>query len=227
MDDDGPIEPWYGNIDDLVHMAAEAIAGAQQVAAGALPLEAVFPDDDTTDDFVLNVPYALRTQGRADLAVDFAESVAPIVPRHRIALDAQRAVALGQLGRTDEVRDLVRRLAASTRDFLVAADCAEALEAIGDHDDAGGLHRRAVALAERHAGPFEAASALEGLIGHVERHDGVAEAAPLRARRNALIALDAHQREQGSGGIRHLHHPGRNDPCSCGSGRKYKRCCGG
>jgi hypothetical protein len=21
--------------------------------------------------------------------------------------------------------------------------------------------------------------------------------------------------------------PGRNDPCSCGSGRKYKKCCGG
>ncbi|WP_430700914.1 SEC-C metal-binding domain-containing protein [Pontivivens nitratireducens] len=20
--------------------------------------------------------------------------------------------------------------------------------------------------------------------------------------------------------------PGRNDPCSCGSGRKYKKCCG-
>lgn len=21
-------------------------------------------------------------------------------------------------------------------------------------------------------------------------------------------------------------HPGRNDPCSCGSGKKYKQCCG-
>jgi len=21
--------------------------------------------------------------------------------------------------------------------------------------------------------------------------------------------------------------PGRNDPCSCGSGKKYKKCCGG
>jgi len=21
--------------------------------------------------------------------------------------------------------------------------------------------------------------------------------------------------------------PGRNDPCTCGSGKKYKRCCGG
>lgn len=21
------------------------------------------------------------------------------------------------------------------------------------------------------------------------------------------------------------HHPGRNDPCHCGSGRKYKQCC--
>jgi uncharacterized protein len=22
------------------------------------------------------------------------------------------------------------------------------------------------------------------------------------------------------------HEPGRNDPCSCGSGKKYKKCCG-
>lgn len=40
-----------------------------------------------------------------------------------------------------------------------------------------------------------------------------------RAPANIMSAL--RERERGSG------HPGRNDPCPCGSGLKFKRCCGG
>lgn len=42
----------------------------------------------------------------------------------------------------------------------------------------------------------------------------------------AFAALRAGLAEALSGGIRGADEPGRNDPCPCGSGRKYKRCCG-
>jgi SEC-C motif-containing protein len=32
--------------------------------------------------------------------------------------------------------------------------------------------------------------------------------------------------EQDTEGLQDVRHVGRNDPCPCGSGRKYKRCCG-
>ena len=33
-------------------------------------------------------------------------------------------------------------------------------------------------------------------------------------------------RPSGPEPIRHSQTPGRNDPCPCGSGKKYKKCCG-
>jgi uncharacterized protein len=30
----------------------------------------------------------------------------------------------------------------------------------------------------------------------------------------------------GSAPVSHTPEPGRNDPCPCGSGKKYKKCCG-
>jgi uncharacterized protein YecA (UPF0149 family) len=32
--------------------------------------------------------------------------------------------------------------------------------------------------------------------------------------------------EHDAEGLQDVRHVGRNDPCPCGSGRKYKRCCG-
>ena len=41
-------------------------------------------------------------------------------------------------------------------------------------------------------------------------------------------AFRPHKRPQGASGVRNPYREvGRNDPCPCGSGRKYKKCCGG
>jgi len=65
--------------------------------------------------------------------------------------------------------------------------------------------------------PGVAPLTVEGLVGYAEAHDldpGTSEARSQLAaelgRRDEVIAWP----------------PGRNDPCWCGSGRKYKRCCG-
>jgi uncharacterized protein YecA (UPF0149 family) len=40
-------------------------------------------------------------------------------------------------------------------------------------------------------------------------------------------AFRPYKQPQGAGGLRNCYRDvGRNDPCPCGSGRKYKKCCG-
>ena len=56
----------------------------------------------------------------------------------------------------------------------------------------------------------ESAQAVRGLHAHW-RELGVATPVP--------VSIDAPGTSQSGG-------PGRNDPCPCGSGKKYKKCCG-
>lgn len=41
-----------------------------------------------------------------------------------------------------------------------------------------------------------------------------------------ILGQGSKQQVMGEGSLLPMHKPGRNDPCPCGSGRKYKRCCG-
>ena len=53
---------------------------------------------------------------------------------------------------------------------------------------------------------------LPAAVATVQEHAG-----KLNKELNAIMGLSAAPRRGG---------PGRNDPCPCGSGKKYKRCCG-
>jgi uncharacterized protein len=72
--------------------------------------------------------------------------------------------------------------------------------------------------------------------GPLLARDGAENTAELLAEAPAMIpvcvaAIEAYWREHAappslSGPIRSGRKVGRNEPCPCGSGRKYKRCCG-
>ena len=57
-----------------------------------------------------------------------------------------------------------------------------------------------------------------------EAHDLIADAVLEIARYWGRVAVAPPPQRQEP--IRVAATPGRNDPCSCGSGRKYKKCCG-
>jgi len=78
-----------------------------------------------------------------------------------------------------------------------------------------------VELAPRTARPPVAAEAPEG-------EEAAAEASPVSkaAARRGRVAVAAGGRAAGRRPIG-AHKVGRNDPCPCGSGKKYKKCCGG
>jgi hypothetical protein len=75
---------------------------------------------------------------------------------------------------------------------------------------------RAVAgQAPRH--PVIVPLTVDEVVAHAEAHDMPADAAEARARVAYEVAQD---------GRAIAWPPGRNDPCWCGSARKYKKCCG-
>jgi preprotein translocase subunit SecA len=68
-----------------------------------------------------------------------------------------------------------------------------------------------------------------------ERHDSVSLATVARAGAEPVAAPDlarqAPRESRGGEGVAHTVRRtapkvGRNDPCPCGSGKKYKKCCG-
>ena len=52
------------------------------------------------------------------------------------------------------------------------------------------------------------------------------EKAPVREERNIQMVAVGSNGVEKSGPAHAKKEPGRNDPCPCGSGRKYKVCCG-
>ena len=78
-----------------------------------------------------------------------------------------------------------------------------------------------VELAPRTARPPVAAEAPEGEEAAAETA-AVSKAAARRSR----VAVAAGGRAAGRRPVG-AHKVGRNDPCPCGSGKKYKKCCGG
>ena len=57
---------------------------------------------------------------------------------------------------------------------------------------------------------------LTGVTQHLVEQNG----------RNRFVSEDQYRRLQESWTIQATFKPGRNDPCPCGSGRKYKKCHG-
>jgi len=61
----------------------------------------------------------------------------------------------------------------------------------------------------------------------LRRHQEMFPAAPRRAAAAAPTARPRHVIPQTAPPVRQYAGTGRNDPCSCGSGKKFKRYCGG
>lgn len=106
-----------------------------------------------------------------------------------------------------------------------------------DHLDAMDQLRQGIGLrAYGHADPlveykFEAYNMFEEMIGSIQedvvRYLYKASLVPVEAeQRPRQVVENRGEDEQRPQPVRVGNHVGRNDPCPCGSGKKYKRCCG-
>ncbi|MCU0253043.1 MAG: SEC-C domain-containing protein [Acidobacteria bacterium] len=165
-----------------------------------------------------------RIEEAADLAWKFAETLDLDLPAARFAF------VLAEHGpREHAIAEIERCLARFPHEPFAAQLCAEAWLELNEPQRAEALLRRALddLASGRTEGP-------QALLDHLRR-DALSELLPL---------LLSQAREDEARAIYRRHGPrlelrpepkvvpfdaaraGRNDPCPCGSGRKFKRCCG-
>jgi tetratricopeptide (TPR) repeat protein len=233
-------EPTYGlpvallsRLEQAIHRIPGETASDELLrgdAAAALELAAGLrgrPEDfeewlDTwmAHDWMSELPWELAQRGLADDAVRVADAFAELDPLQRSAYAGDAALILAEAGRADEARARTEaNLRTFPRDVWARVHAGDMHRELGDDEQAEREYRRAAALAE-------GAGHAQDVAAVAERLAELLLAVPGRER-DAAAAVRAARRGLTAGfGQRIAATTGRNDPCPCGSGRKFKKCCG-
>jgi tetratricopeptide (TPR) repeat protein len=184
------------------------------------------------EDWLAHQHFDLAKAGLVDEAAEVARRAARLSNESMYLGD--RAVILAEAGRRDEalaqVEENLRRFPDDVWTKIFAGDAHSALD---DDQRAEALWRQALDEADCEYDRLGAFERLEDLLRPAGR-DAEADALAERARRResapgarctaALASASADTSGAGATGARKK--VGRNDPCPCGSGKKYKKCCG-
>lgn len=203
---------------ELALCVAERVTGRPERLTGLMEYEYLSPD------WLIELPMALASAGLVGEAVAVGDAFAQLDTVDAAAFARDVALILAQAGRADQALQRVEANAGRHPDDpWTHINAGDVHAALGDAQRAERGLRRALAIAQRHGSDADgdAAYALqrlaELLAGQPGREDEAAD-----------VARDAQRVEDAAyGGPRFAAvTAGRNDPCPCGSGRKYKRCCG-
>ena len=130
------------------------------------------------------------------------------------------AVILAEAGRGEEALERVEQnLRRFPEDLWTQIHAGDVHLALSDRSRAERAFRDALAIARAHgdaSGIADANERLARLLAEQPGREREADAAAEEMQRASRAAY---------GGSRLAVKIGRNDPCPCGSGRKYKRCC--
>ena len=155
-----------------------------------------------------------------------------------------RAIQLGQLleGELNVLLALLARQLAVGRELQDALEHAACLRAIaglarktgeaGDGTEARRMLQRVLELApDGKLSRQDREEYIQFALEELAELDGAAAGKPRRTEMAFATAPDrrssAGQPSSPQQPVRHTGKVGRNDPCPCGSGKKYKKCCGG
>jgi tetratricopeptide (TPR) repeat protein len=206
---------------DLRGEAELALALAERFAGRPEQLAELVTWEDYAQTWLIELPMALASAGLVDEAVAVGDALAELDDPNRALFANDVAVILAEAGRGDEA---LGRVEANLRrfpdDVWTQIHAGDVHARLSDPVRAEAAFREALAMARATADAEDVAGALErlnGLLAGVSGREGEARDVARefeRARRAA------------SGGPRLVVKIGRNDRCPCGSGRKYKRCCG-
>ncbi len=196
------------------------------------------------EDWLFELPGFLVLAGRPADAQDIAHEIAAVFSGDVILADL--AVRLAENGHAaaarDEIEESVRKY---PDDAWVGLKCGDALRSLGDVEAAEREYRRGLALAVAEDDSLTAEDAVERLAPYLEELGREAEARALRAWFEERFDDELEDGPFGGAGAdggldfdddefepavlepvrRAGPKVGRNDPCPCGSGRKYKKCC--
>ena len=199
------------------------------------------------------LPFALARFGMVDEAAELCARMAAV--REVEYFLGDRAVILAEAGRRDEaLRQVEKNLARFPDDAWVRIKAGDVYRELGDAAAAEAAYRHALAMSDADEPSFDRDGAVERLIcildetGRTEEANALIESEKARAVEPGRVG-DASEGEDAedpkwlnaapspdyvpsaSGAspgtmVRREPKVGRNDPCPCGSGKKFKRCCG-
>ena len=177
--------------------------------------------DVLSDVWLIELPMALAVGGLVDEAVAVGDALAELDQDNSAMFASDVAVILAEAGRgqqaLDRVEQNLRRFPDDVWTHIHAGDVRLALT---DQTSAERAFRDAITVARSQgdaSGIADANERLARLLGDQPGREQEAVAAEREMHRANRTAY---------GGSRIAVKIGRNDPCPCGSGRKYKRCCG-
>jgi tetratricopeptide (TPR) repeat protein len=177
--------------------------------------------DVLSDVWLIELPMALAWRGLVDEAVRVGDALAQLDEDNQAMFANDIAVILAQAGRGEEALARVEQnLRRFPDDMWTQIHAGDVHLALSDRSSAEQAFRDALAIARAHGDASGIADANERLIRLLAERPGREQEANAATQEMQRASRAAH------GGSRLAVKIGRNDPCPCGSGRKYKRCCG-
>ena len=178
--------------------------------------------------WLVELPFTLAAAGLVEEALELGRIWAGVTARDNFLGD--RVVMLAEAGMREEaLRQMLEVMREFPDDVWVWIKCGDARLTLGDAPEAERFFRHALAMARERD---DRLGALERLIRMMDQRGRKEEAAEFEATYRAIS--DFHEKVQPEApalqpGLPRNIGPkiGRNDPCPCGSGKKYKKCCGG
>jgi len=201
---------------ELALSLVEHLRGRPDDTAAFLSSERLAPD------WMVELPMALSGAGLVDEAVEVGDAFAELDAESSPMYASDVAVIIAEAGRAEEA---LQRVEVNVRrfpdDVWTRIHAGDVHVALSDRERAEAAFREALAITQAHGDAYDVAGAeeqLSELLAGIPGREREARAAAREAGRAGRAARS---------GSRLASKVGRNEPCPCGSGRKYKRCCGG
>ncbi len=177
--------------------------------------------DALSEDWLMALPMGLAFRGFVGEAVSVGDALSELDQDNSAMFANDVAVILAEAGRADEALARVdQNLRRFPEDLWTRIHTGDVNLALSDPASAEQAFRDALVLATSRGDASGIADANERLARLLGQQPG-------REREAAAAEQEMHRASRAAdGGSRIAVKIGRNDPCPCGSGRKYKRCCG-
>jgi hypothetical protein len=177
--------------------------------------------DSLSDVWLIELPWELARHGLVDEAARVGDALAELDPDNQAMFANDVAVILAEAGRSEQALARVQQnLRRFPDDLWTQIHAGDVYLALSDHAGAEQAFRDALTRARAQGDASGVADANDRLGRLLAEQPGRKQEADAATRELQRATRAAH------GGSRLAVKIGRNDPCPCGSGRKYKRCCG-
>ena len=198
-----------------------ALALAERLTGKPEELSELMSRGLLSDEWLIELPFALAWKGLVDEAVRVGDALAELDEDNRALFASDVAVILAEAGRREQALARVEEnLWRFPDDLWTQIHAGDVHLALSDPTRAEQAFRDALAMAH-------ARSDAQGVADANERLNRLLPGQPGREQEaNAAVEEMERAGRAAFTGARVATKIGRNDPCPCGSGRKYKRCCG-